>query len=201
MFAQPPRDHTNVLVSVASQALSARTVTPFGTPSSKARAVRPICCRPPAIIPWRGNPFASTTAWIFCRQPSKSASEAFAYPVPDATRVLMGDDYRAADHLNFGIVPVRDRCQDAIPDSSVTPSNEPIAAGGVKEGSGNSAANRRRRGRISCSRLLSELESLRHVKLQQPPCHLTLWPSAGSTGRPEPMPPSGNRAGRGGAIT
>ena len=67
----------------------------------------------------------------FCRQPSTGTSKGFAYIGPDAARVLMCANYCAINHLNFGIVPVRDSCQDAIPNSSVTPSNEPIVAGGV----------------------------------------------------------------------
>jgi hypothetical protein len=45
----------------------------------------------------------------FCRQPSTRTSKAFASAILDATRMLMGANNRAVDHLNLGIVPVRDR--------------------------------------------------------------------------------------------
>ena len=45
----------------------------------------------------------------FCRQPSTRTSKAFASAILDATRMLMGAKNRAVDHLNLGIVPVRDR--------------------------------------------------------------------------------------------
>jgi hypothetical protein len=46
----------------------------------------------------------------FGRQSSTRTSKAFADTVSDTTRVLMRADYRAINHLNIGIVPMRDRC-------------------------------------------------------------------------------------------
>jgi hypothetical protein len=67
----------------------------------------------------------------FCRQPSTGTSKTFAYTVPDAARVLMCANDRAVDHLNFGIVPMRDGGQNTIPDPSMTPSNKSVVAGGI----------------------------------------------------------------------
>jgi hypothetical protein len=68
----------------------------------------------------------------FGRQPSAGASKFFVGAILSATRVLMGADYRAVDHLHLSIVPMRDGSQDTIPDACATPSNEPVVAGGVR---------------------------------------------------------------------
>jgi hypothetical protein len=44
----------------------------------------------------------------FCRQPSTRTSKAFASAIFGATRVLMGADYGAVDHLDFSIFLMRD---------------------------------------------------------------------------------------------
>ena len=44
----------------------------------------------------------------FGRQPSTGTSELFAIPMPDACRVLVSANNRAVDHLNLGVVPMRD---------------------------------------------------------------------------------------------
>jgi hypothetical protein len=67
----------------------------------------------------------------FGRQPSAGASKFFAGAILSATRVLMGTDYRAVDHLHLSIVPMRDGSQDTIPDACATPTHEPFVAGGI----------------------------------------------------------------------
>jgi hypothetical protein len=49
----------------------------------------------------------------------------------DACRVLVRPNDRAVDRLNSRIIVMRDSIEDAIPDASGTPSDEPIVAGRV----------------------------------------------------------------------
>lgn len=67
----------------------------------------------------------------FGRPPSTGTSKSFAGTIFGAARVLMSADYRTVNHLNIGIVPMRDGSQDVIPNACATPANEPVVTGRI----------------------------------------------------------------------
>ncbi len=65
------------------------------------------------------------------RQPATLPATPFVGAMLDACGMLVRPDNRAVDHLNAGIVAMRNRDQDAVPNARASSRHEPVVAGRV----------------------------------------------------------------------